>query len=210
MRKKIALIGYSGHAFVVAEAVELAGDELIGYYDRERADNNPFELPYLGFEGNTGDLTKSIRSGYMFIVGIGDNKLRKRLYQQLALAGMLATVVVHPESIVSPKALVGRGSYVGAGAKLNILASVGEGVILNSGCIVEHECAIGNFVHIAPGAVLAGSVKVGDETFIGAGAVVKQGVRIGSNVTIGAGAVVLKDIPDNQVWFGNPARPYIP
>jgi sugar O-acyltransferase (sialic acid O-acetyltransferase NeuD family) len=209
MRRKIALIGYSGHAFVVAEAIELAGDELVGYYDRERADYNPFELPYLGFEGNKDDLDKLTLNGYKFIVGIGDNKLRKRLYQQLALAGLQAAVVVHPKSVVSPKAMVGRGSYVGAGAKLNILASVGEGVILNSGCIVEHECTIGNFVHIAPGAILAGNVKVGDETFIGAGAVLKQGVRIGSNVTIGAGAVVLKDIPDNQVWFGNPARPYI-
>jgi len=47
---------------------------------------------------------------------------------------------------------------------------------------------------------------VGNSSFIGANAVVKQGVRIGNNVVVGAGAVVLKDIDNNQVFVGNPAR----
>ena len=32
------------------------------------------------------------------------------------------------------------------------------------------------------------------------------GIRIGDNVTIGAGAVVVKDVPDNAIVAGNPAR----
>jgi acetyltransferase-like isoleucine patch superfamily enzyme len=35
---------------------------------------------------------------------------------------------------------------------------------------------------------------------------VKQGVSVGANVIIGAGAVVLKDVPDNSVLVGNPAK----
>ncbi len=42
--------------------------------------------------------------------------------------------------------------------------------------------------------------------FIGIGATIIQGVNIGKNVTIGAGSVVIKDIPDNVIALGNPAK----
>jgi acetyltransferase-like isoleucine patch superfamily enzyme len=61
-------------------------------------------------------------------------------------------------------------------------------------------------VHIAPGAVLAGNISVGENSFIGANSVVRQGVKIGSGVILGAGSVVIKNIPDNEIWAGNPAK----
>lgn len=50
---------------------------------------------------------------------------------------------------------------------------------------------------------------IGDNVTICVGACVVGGVRVGNNVTIGAGAVVVKDVPDNCVAVGNPAR-YLP
>ena len=41
---------------------------------------------------------------------------------------------------------------------------------------------------------------------IGANSTILPGVTIGANAMIGAGSVVTKDIPDNTVWIGNPAR----
>jgi UDP-2-acetamido-3-amino-2,3-dideoxy-glucuronate N-acetyltransferase len=41
---------------------------------------------------------------------------------------------------------------------------------------------------------------------IGAASVILGGVTIGVNSMIGAGSVVTKDIPDNELWFGNPAK----
>lgn len=51
-----------------------------------------------------------------------------------------------------------------------------------------------------------GIVEIGDNVFIGAGSIVLPGVRIGKNSVIGAGSIVTKDIPDNSVAVGNPAR----
>lgn len=47
---------------------------------------------------------------------------------------------------------------------------------------------------------------IGNNVFIGAGAIVLPGVTIGDNVVIGAGSIVAKDIPNNSVAVGNPAR----
>ena len=49
-------------------------------------------------------------------------------------------------------------------------------------------------------------VVVGNDVFLGVNTIIMPGVQIGSNVIIGAGAVVSKDIPDNSVAVGNPAR----
>lgn len=53
---------------------------------------------------------------------------------------------------------------------------------------------------------LFGRIVVGDNTNIGWNAIILPGVTIGKNCVIGAGAVVSKDIPDNLVAAGVPAR----
>lgn len=51
-----------------------------------------------------------------------------------------------------------------------------------------------------------GNVRIGDDVFIGANATVLPGVSIGSHSVIGANSVVTRDIPENTVAAGNPAR----
>jgi maltose O-acetyltransferase len=51
-----------------------------------------------------------------------------------------------------------------------------------------------------------GKVNIGNRVFIGACSIVLPGVHIGDDVVIGAGSVVSRDIPDNSVACGNPAR----
>lgn len=53
---------------------------------------------------------------------------------------------------------------------------------------------------------IAKPITIGDNVWIGGNAVVLMGVTIGRNAVIGAGSVVTKDIPDNAVAVGNPAR----
>lgn len=57
----------------------------------------------------------------------------------------------------------------------------------------------GRRFHIAP-------IKIGNNVFIGAGSIILPGTIIGNNVIIGAGSVVTKNIPDNVVVAGNPAK----
>lgn len=48
-------------------------------------------------------------------------------------------------------------------------------------------------------------VVIGDGAFVGAHSIILKGVTIGTNSVIGAGSVVTKNIPDGEIWAGNPA-----
>ena len=201
----VALVGYSGHAWVVADCLRAGGYTVAAYCERQEVLANPYQLAYLGFEGDPGVLVAL--GGYEWFVALGDNRLRQRVqgYLREALARAPVTAV-HPSAVVSPLAQVGVGSLLAPRGVVNAGARVGEGVIINTGAIVEHECTVGDFAHVAPGAVLAGNVTVGAGAFVGAGAVVRQGTAIGAGALVGAGAVVVRDVLAGTQVRGNPAR----
>jgi sugar O-acyltransferase (sialic acid O-acetyltransferase NeuD family) len=202
--KKVILIGYSGHAYVVAETALENGFDIIGYSDKDKASSDPYGVPYLGFEKEDNFVGWEMEVS--FVLGIGDNKLRQNIANLFETKGKTVETIIHKTAHISKNALIGSGSFINKKVVVNALAVVGKNVILNTGCIVEHECVLADAVHIAPGAVLAGNVKIGERTFVGANAVIKQGVVVGKDVVIGAGSVVITNIPDGKKVVGNPSR----
>lgn len=204
MASKYITLGYSGHSYVVIEAVRASGGEVVGYMDRSELQKNPYELRYLGDDSD--DTAEAWLGDYLFVPAMGDNRIRRFVCENVMRRAASLGTVYHPHSTVSESSTIGVGSVVFARAVINARASVGQGSIINTGAIIEHECSIGAYVHVAPGAVLAGNVSVGENSFIGANAVVRQGIHIGKDVVIGAGAVVVNNIEDGVLVVGNPGR----
>lgn len=83
------------------------------------------------------------------------------------------------------------------------LVTIGNNVTLASGCrLLTHDGSTKKIL----GYSKIGRIDIGNDVFIGAAAIVLPNVRIGNKVIVGAGSVVTKDIPDNSVAVGNPAR----
>jgi len=100
-----------------------------------------------------------------------------------------------------------------------------EQVFVNFDCVfldvceihIGENCLIGPGVHIYTAThplnplkrMSAGygvPVNIGNNVWIGGGAIINPGVTIGNNVVIASGSVVTKDVPDNVVMGGNPAK----
>lgn len=114
-----------------------------------------------------------------------------------------------------------------AGAKLSIGDNVG---VTSVAFICHNQISIGNNVKIGINTVIYDTdfhsldaryrnsnpeslqgvksrpVIIKDGAFIGGHSTILKGVTIGKNSIVGAGSVVFQDIPDEQVWVGNPAR----
>jgi maltose O-acetyltransferase len=83
------------------------------------------------------------------------------------------------------------------------LISIGDNCTISKNAIIlTHDASIKRYL----GYSKIGAVTIGNMVFVGAGAIILPNVHIGNNVIIGAGSVVTRDIPDNCVAIGNPAK----
>jgi sugar O-acyltransferase (sialic acid O-acetyltransferase NeuD family) len=202
LKKPVAVVGYSGHSYVIIDILLNAGRMVTAYCDSEQKNKNPFHLNYLGKET---EVIKTLQA-YDYFVGVGHNGIRRKIHTQLAEYLGNPINAIHPGAIIAASVELKHGIMISANATINPLVTLGQGVICNTSCSIDHECVIEDYAHIAPGAVLCGNVRIGAGTFVGANAVIKQGVTVGKNVTIGAGTVIIRDIPDDTMVVGNPQR----
>ena len=82
------------------------------------------------------------------------------------------------------------------------LVEVGDDVILSNCTILAHDGSTKMYT----GKSKVGKVKIGNRVFVGYNSIILCNVKIGDDVIVGAGSVVTKDIPNNSIIAGNPAR----
>jgi len=207
-KKKIVLIGGGGHCKVVVSILKkLDNFKIAGIVDNYKVGSSRNKIKVIGTDDDLKDICKiGIHNALITVGSIKDNTKRYRLYNMAKEIGYKFPVIISPEAIVDESVKIDEGTVVMPGSIINIDSSIGKNCIINTGAIIEHDCKIGNHSHIAPGVHISGAVNIGELSFIGIGATIIQGITIGKNVTIGAGSVVIKDVPDNVISLGNPAK----
>ena len=83
------------------------------------------------------------------------------------------------------------------------LISIGDDVVFGPNVyLLAHDASTKNHL----GYTKIGKVSIGDNTFVGADTIIMPGVSVGRNCIIGSASVVTKNVPDNTVYAGNPAK----
>ena len=202
---KIAIIGQGGHSKVVRDVIKSMEDaEIVCCLD------DKFNAEFFHEQIMYGPVNsaKTISEDYpevKFFVAIGNNKVRKKIVEQLGFPEELYATLIHPTAQVSTQSTIGHGSVVMPCAVVNSDAHVGVHAIINTCAVVEHDSKIENFVHISPNATLTGNVTVREGAQVGASATVIPSMEIGEWAMVGAGATVIHHIPANSTAVGVPA-----
>lgn len=212
---KIILWGCTGQSKIIKsiidhpEHIPFDPIEIVAVFDDTPNLSPPFQnIPlYEGWK----DFSKW-KSNYKFplsfVVTIGNPHAKKRIEisRKLITYNLSPISIITPSFILEPYVNLGIGLQIHNHAIVNSYTQIGDYCILNTKSLVEHDCVIGQGVEIGPGAIVCGNVNIGEYTWVGAGAVIKDHITIGKNCIIGAGAVVTKNISDNQIVVGNPAK----
>lgn len=211
MKEKILIIGHGEHATMVVDNIEEQNVyEIMGYStnDASKIHTRAYGYPVICLDQDIPEVLKNTPEIKGYILGIGMSSGSMKLRHEIAAwMDNLTTAVniIHPAAIISKHAQIGNGNLIEAFTKVANGAIIGNHCIINSFSAVNHDQTIGNNVLIAGNVSMAGR-SIGSNTIIADGASIGFKKNVGSNCIIGDGAVVTKDIPDNVIAFGSPAK----
>jgi UDP-perosamine 4-acetyltransferase len=140
------------------------------------------------------------------VTHIARRDFRVQLLERTRSLGLALPNVIHPRAFVSGSVSMGVGNLIKAGALVDTETRLGSVCLIDNGAVVPHHCQIGDACHLAPGACMGGECRIGERTLLGVGCVVASAIRIGRNVIVAPGACVVRDVEDNVVVEGSPAR----
>ena len=126
--------------------------------------------------------------------------------QAIALGAKRFDPLIDPSAILPSSLDICEGVYINCGVTMGGKSRLGAFTFINRGASLGHHFNTEDFVSIGPGTVSGGNVSIGRGAVIGTGAVILPGIRIGANSIVAGGAVVTRDVPDNTLVLGNPAK----
>jgi len=162
------------------------------------------------FSNEKNKLKNLINKSKYFIVAIGAShgKARYLISKNLENAGLIPLSLVSKMSIVDKTAKIGKGSQIEPGAIIQCHSEIGDYCIINTNSTIEHSSKIGNGCHIMGGASIAGRVRIGNYVSIGTNSTILPDIKVGSGAYIGAGSVVTKNVKENEIVIGIPAKKF--
>ena len=150
--------------------------------------------------------TVKFGSDLEIVMGIGEPATRGKLFQKVKAKGINTPSLIHPDVHIPETTKIGQGVIIQVGCFVSVGVKIDDYVFLQPKCAIGHDCVIGEGSIISTFDSIAGAVHIGRYSYLGMGVSVKELVSIGDYAIIGMGSVVFKDIPDETISMGNPAR----
>lgn len=206
---KLAIFGTSGFSREVLDIAVLVGyGEIVFIGERKERAIQSFTVR------TEEEISPLVQEGFAFVIGIGNTKNRKAVwekYPRLNYANL-----IHPSATFGYRQCEEfqkkSGNIICAGARMMNQITPGNFGTFDLNCTVGHDCVIENFVTVCPGANISGNVLLQEGAYLGANSCVIQGksitkkMTVGRYATVGAGAVVTKNVSDNIIVKGIPAK----
>lgn len=138
---------------------------------------------------------------------IGNNMVRNKILIEFEKNGFEIPSFIHSETSIHPSVKIGKAVYILPSTNIMPLTVIGDYTMISMGVNIAHHNTINEGCFFSQGSNIGASIYIKEKAYIGINATLMTGVKtIGSNCLVGAGAVVIKDIPDNAIVAGVPAK----
>lgn len=177
--------------------------ELIFIDDTKEEGEKLRGIPIYSFENLTKNIdTESIE----IIISLGEPANRRKVAENVIHAGYHLATLIHPNVHIPESTKIGDGVIISCNAFISCDVIIEDNVMILPQSSVAHDNHIGKNTVIAGHSDLGGGVHIGFNTYIALNVCVREKTHIGDNVIVSAGSAVLKDVPDNVIIHGNPAK----
>jgi sugar O-acyltransferase (sialic acid O-acetyltransferase NeuD family) len=140
--------------------------------------------------------------------GVGDPLLLEKLSERFH--NYTFPNLIHPNFVGDKKSIqLGNGNIITAGCIFTVDIKIGSNNVFNLNITIGHDCVIRDFNVFNPGANISGGVNIGSGNLFGTNCTVLQMLQIGKNNVIGASSLANKNIDDNSIMVGVPAKKII-
>jgi len=201
--KDLIIIGAGGHAVSVANIAISAGFEIKYFIDSKKHGEKIFDYKILPSFSDE-DKKNKIKC----VIAVGDNARRNLIFENLQSNhnNISFPALIHNSAVVSTGAHVNDGSVIMPLAVIGPNTNIGKFCIVNTKASIDHDSFMDDFSSLAPSATTGGNVFIGTRSVISIGAVVKDCIKIGNDCVLGANSYLNKDLIDNKVAYGSPAK----
>lgn len=201
---KILLLAASGLARETLESIRQTGDhQVLGILD----DNAALHGTSVNGVPVLGGLDLAVRRSEQLLLCAGKGASRAAIDRRLDLLEERYATHVSAHAVLGSTVVVGAGSIILAGTVATSDVRIGRHVVLMPRVVLTHDDVLGDYATLAAGAALAGTVHVGAEAYLGTNSTVRENLSIGRGAVLGMAAALIANLPAEQTWAGNPARP---
>jgi len=211
--KQIIILGGLGNGSVVAAAITDAYNKghreykMFGYLnDREPVGSEIEGFPVLG---PCTDAPKYYRDDFCFIntlYRIDGQGIRVKYFESLGIPDDRLATFVHYSAYVAPNVKLGPGTVIMPNVSISPGAVFGKCCLVMVSAVVGHNTIIGNYCHFAAHSCTGAYLSIEDSVHIGLNASVREHLTLKRGSTLAMGALLLKDMQENEIWAGVPAK----
>jgi sugar O-acyltransferase (sialic acid O-acetyltransferase NeuD family) len=151
--------------------------------------------------------SKKIKPEKTFVISaIGSPKNRCRLMEKAREKGFKIATIIHPTANISKEAMIEDGCIICQFSSVHPFAKIAPFSYIHSNTVIGPKVIVKKGVTINALCAISANITIGEKSYIGVGTKIIQGTKIGKQVTLGAGSIVIKDLPDNVLAVGIPAK----